>query len=288
VTGLFSGTVDFGEGPVTSAGNRDAYLTKYDITGTHQWALTAGDTGVNNGDAFGWAVAADNNGGVIATGEYQYSIDWGGGPLPGFFSIPRMYLASFLDQLPVPVRISSFDARVDGRDVLLTWDLWTDEISRATPSIAVAAELQVVTPMVRRPERVHRSQHASRTDLSLQTHADNVGHAGAFPGSERTIPRFSTLLAEFSQPVPRDPTINIRSVNMGAVVNLRRSGSFEDASTMASRCRNVRTIWNARDMWRAGGQRVYFYRLEGETNGAPRKMIVIRWRRSSCLKTSPS
>ena len=42
VTGEFRGTVDFGGGPLSSAGDRDIFLAKYDAAGAHLWSQRFG------------------------------------------------------------------------------------------------------------------------------------------------------------------------------------------------------------------------------------------------------
>src|SRR5438067_1860242 len=76
VTGKFSGTVDFGTGPLTSAGADDVFLAKYTAAGDHVWSRRFGSalaTHAGNG------VACDGSGNVLVTGSFESSIDLGGG-----------------------------------------------------------------------------------------------------------------------------------------------------------------------------------------------------------------
>lgn len=280
LTGPFSGTVNFGEGPVTSAGNDDVYLTKYDITGTHQWAIRAGNTNTDTG----WAVAADNLGGIVATGYFQNSIDFGGGPL-GNAGGYDVYLASLLDQTPVPVRISSFGARLSGHAVTLSWDLWSDDDIEAYTiyrSTAGAPEVAIATgPATATHGFVDYNTEAGQTyryELMLQTTSGN--QVRSQPVSV-TIPRFTTSLAQ-NAPNPVRGSTNIQYTlgsRARAVV-----GVYDAAGRLVMRIDDgdreagtYRTLWNARDVNGAlVGSGVYFYRLEGVANAAPRKMIVIR------------
>src|SRR5947199_22988 len=114
VTGKFSGTVDFGTGPLTSAGGDDVFLAKYTAAGDPVWSKAFGGamSDVGNGVAvdsgggvdiflatlsptgghvwsrrFGSAlathagngVACDGSGNVLVTGSFESSIDLGGG-----------------------------------------------------------------------------------------------------------------------------------------------------------------------------------------------------------------
>jgi hypothetical protein len=78
VTGQFQGTVDFGEGPLTSAG-ADIFVAKYaGLDGAHLWSRRFGGTGSDVGSS----VAVDPlSGNVLVTGQFQGTVDFGGGPL---------------------------------------------------------------------------------------------------------------------------------------------------------------------------------------------------------------
>ncbi len=76
VTGSFSGTALFtsGANPVwfTSNGHSDIFLTKYSLSGTHQFSRRLGGTGFD----YGRAVAVDkNNGDIYLTGGYSTIIN---------------------------------------------------------------------------------------------------------------------------------------------------------------------------------------------------------------------
>jgi hypothetical protein len=74
VTGRFEGTVDFGGGPLTSAGQTDVYVAKFGPSGNHLWSQHFGD------DTFQTAVdvAVDTSGNVIVTGYFYGTINLGG------------------------------------------------------------------------------------------------------------------------------------------------------------------------------------------------------------------
>lgn len=77
VTGSFSGTIDFGGGALTSAGNFDIFVAKFGSDGTHIWSKRFGDW--DNQEPY--AVAVDAAGNVIITGYFESYVDFGGGPL---------------------------------------------------------------------------------------------------------------------------------------------------------------------------------------------------------------
>jgi hypothetical protein len=77
VTGDFCGTVDFGGGPLTSAGLNDIFVASYSSTGAFRWAKRFGTTSKDQG----WGVAVDGTGNVTITGAFNGTVDFGGGPL---------------------------------------------------------------------------------------------------------------------------------------------------------------------------------------------------------------
>jgi hypothetical protein len=70
------GSVDFGGGPVTSAGGFDVGLVKLDATGKHVWSKRFGDASEQSGNA----IAVDAAGNVLVTGMFLGTVDFGGGP----------------------------------------------------------------------------------------------------------------------------------------------------------------------------------------------------------------
>ena len=76
-TGYFSDTVNFGGGNRVSVGGTDIFLAKYSSAGAHQWSHAFGSA--LNDEGKGVAVDSDLN--VTMTGEYQDTIDFGGGGL---------------------------------------------------------------------------------------------------------------------------------------------------------------------------------------------------------------
>ncbi|MBC6426777.1 MAG: cadherin domain-containing protein [Ekhidna sp.] len=73
-TGFFQGSIDMdgdGTNELTSKGDRDSYVIKFDRNGSLLKALTIG----GSGDDRGIAIAAEGNGNVWVTGRFQESID---------------------------------------------------------------------------------------------------------------------------------------------------------------------------------------------------------------------
>ncbi|XXY20675.1 hypothetical protein WME88_13660 [Sorangium sp. So ce216] len=87
VTGSFEGTVDFGAGPLTSAGQEDIFLLKLASSGELLWSKRFGKHHREQATT----VAVDGNGDLLLAGHYRGngvtsddSVDFGGGPLPSF------------------------------------------------------------------------------------------------------------------------------------------------------------------------------------------------------------
>jgi hypothetical protein len=77
VTGVFDGSIDFGGGPLTSAGDNDVFVAKFDPQLNHLWSKSFGDPDVQVVSR----VAIDAEGNVVLAGYFRGSIDFGGGPL---------------------------------------------------------------------------------------------------------------------------------------------------------------------------------------------------------------
>jgi prepilin-type N-terminal cleavage/methylation domain-containing protein len=81
VTGSFTDTAVFGQGEtnattLVSAGSRDIFVAKYNANGTLAWAKRAGSTG---GAEYGFGLAANADGTVLATGYFEGSATFGQG-----------------------------------------------------------------------------------------------------------------------------------------------------------------------------------------------------------------
>jgi outer membrane protein assembly factor BamB len=80
VSGVFaSPSIDLGGGPLANAGGRDLFLAKYDFDGKLLWAKRYGDA-LDQGSM---RLRAHPDGGVIATGWFDGTLDFGSGPVRG-------------------------------------------------------------------------------------------------------------------------------------------------------------------------------------------------------------
>lgn len=79
VTGVLRGSVDFGGGVLTSAGQEDIFLVKLGNDGAHLWSKRFGDSA----EQLVWNVAVDAAGSVVITGDMSGVFSFGGGTLGG-------------------------------------------------------------------------------------------------------------------------------------------------------------------------------------------------------------
>ncbi|MDB4944831.1 MAG: hypothetical protein JWP97_4365 [Labilithrix sp.] len=77
VAGNFSGTIDFGGGPLVSAGSWDIFVAKLDAAGNHLWSKRFGDADQQEAHT----VAVDAAGDIVLGGTFWGSVDFGGGLL---------------------------------------------------------------------------------------------------------------------------------------------------------------------------------------------------------------
>ncbi|WAS92780.1 hypothetical protein [Nannocystis punicea] len=77
IAGGLEGALDFGDGPLLSAGTSDAYVVRFDAEGAPLWARTYGDNFMQSADD----VRVDEAGEIVVAGHFESAIDLGGGPL---------------------------------------------------------------------------------------------------------------------------------------------------------------------------------------------------------------
>jgi hypothetical protein len=77
IGGYFSGTVDFGTGPITSQGSWDSFAAKFTSSGAAIWAKDLG--GTDTDEVFG--VATDTSGNVVVVGAFKGTMNAGGATL---------------------------------------------------------------------------------------------------------------------------------------------------------------------------------------------------------------
>ena len=79
LVGMFDGTIDLGDGQLVGAGGKDAFLGRFSASGAHLWSKRFG----GGGDQSPCGVTIDGSGSVVVLGDFDGTIDLGGGPLSG-------------------------------------------------------------------------------------------------------------------------------------------------------------------------------------------------------------
>ncbi len=82
-TGTFTGSITLGNTTLTSSGNRDAFLVKYNNCGVVQWAIKGGSTGEQD---YPYSMAVDASGNVYWVGRYNQTFTING--TAGSFTAP--------------------------------------------------------------------------------------------------------------------------------------------------------------------------------------------------------
>lgn len=86
LTGYFQGIADYDPGPnianLTSNGNFDIFVAKYDSSGNYIWAKSIGGSQIDEGDG----ITVDLYGNVLVAGYYRGTVDFD--PGPGVYNLP--------------------------------------------------------------------------------------------------------------------------------------------------------------------------------------------------------
>lgn len=81
LSGSFA-AINFGGGALVNGGLLDIFIAKFDASGNYVWAVSHGGTG----NDYGTSLALDLNGDVLVSGTFQYTVDFGSGPLTALSS----------------------------------------------------------------------------------------------------------------------------------------------------------------------------------------------------------
>lgn len=90
LTGGFTGTIDFGNGPMTGNGGNDVFLARIASDGSPIWSKSFGDIGEQSARA----IATDASGNVLLAGAFLGNLDLGGGALSSMGS-EDIFVAKF-------------------------------------------------------------------------------------------------------------------------------------------------------------------------------------------------
>ena len=313
--GLMDGSIDFGNGALTTTGGYDIFLARFDANGNVLWAHKYGDAG----DQYPGNIAINESGKIAMIGFAKSAINLGGGPLVPTGNI-NPFLAVFTPQgTHVWSKIFTGPGLQYGEDV--TWagneDVLIECRGVGTPDFG-GGGLTIPDPnfgsWVARffgATGVHRwsTSFTSTAGLGAQVEEDhgNVILAGGVAGDvnfgsglstgpatyDAYIAKFADHLTGVSSPVvkatleqnvpnPFNPETTIGytlDAPVRAVIDI-----YDAAGAVVARLdqgiepAGAHTVtWNGRDH---GGNRVasgvYFYRLEGVPAIGARKMVLLK------------
>jgi len=131
VSGMFSGTARFGSISLTSAGERDAFVAKYDPSGHVMWATAA----LSSVYSEGAGIAVDAEGSIYVAGTYWETVTFGEITLPNAVSVPQPYDAIGVDRS----RERNVFLAKYSRDGELLWATSADDAAQCTGA-AVAVD----------------------------------------------------------------------------------------------------------------------------------------------------
>jgi hypothetical protein len=125
--GLFSGSVTFGSTTLTSDGDRDIFLVKYDNSGGVQWVKRAGGTGADVPN--GIAVSGSD---IYVGGNFRQTANFNNPSASGSnelstIAIPGDAFVAVYSIAALPIELLSFKGQHTERGNLLTWTT-TNEI----------------------------------------------------------------------------------------------------------------------------------------------------------------
>jgi len=281
ITGGLYGTLDFGGGPLTSAGANDVFVAIFDSGGDHLWSGRFGDVD----EQYGTSVAAYGAGNIVLTGVLAGTANFGGGPLTSAGS-DDIFVAKFSEE-PLPVLITSFNATPRKGAVEVTWNVWSDEDLKSFtiyrrdgthPQTIVVAEGAFNSGVRSYVDTGVEPSKTYQYELLIHTaRGDDIRSTVATV----TMPRLQTTLGQ-NYPNPFRPETSIEYTlgeRSNAVVGIydasgrlvvRLDQGVREAGT-------YRADWNGRDTGGSVvGSGVYFYRLEGAPYAAPKKMVRLK------------
>jgi len=120
VIGGFKNTATFGSYNLTSYGNQDIFIAKYDTDGNVIWAINAGGVDLD----WGLGIATDESGICYATGGFKNTATFGSYNLTSFGD-EDIFITRIFNGI-IPVELVSLSASVLVNDVILSWSTATE------------------------------------------------------------------------------------------------------------------------------------------------------------------
>jgi hypothetical protein len=284
VTGWFWGTADLGGGMLVSAGEKDAFIAKYDTVGAHQWSGRFGDTGWDAG----FGLDTDGAGNVAVTGAFEVSVDFGGGTLvnPGgpSFGCTDIFVVKYgplsmwvegPDRLP-PERPGAFEATVSGGEPAYTFR-WYKAVDCDDPYWqSIGDDTSQLSAAARRSFCIKSEVSDGAGDSTSRVHHVQIMHDKVIP-LRRTSLNPSAFALKQNVPNPFNPdtriTFDLPKVSRVSLavydVKGREVARLVDGSIDAG----THTVSFNADHLVSG---IHFYRLVADEFVAVNKMIVLK------------
>jgi hypothetical protein len=289
VTGRYSGTVDFGGGPLTGLGGRfSIFLAKFEPDGDHVYSKSFGD----HNDQISYDIALDDMEQVTIVGSFEGEVNFGGGTIAsaGEYNYEDVFVAQF-DLEYVPTRLQNYSVSYDSREkgIALEWYLaetdddvefillrgneTTDRLSELrTPAIIVYGSSYTFIDRSVEPGSAYRY----RVDVS-----DDGGRKVLFETPEIEVPATELSLDQnypnpfnpettirFTLPEPTSVTLVVYDVTGRLVVTLIDSKMERGVHTER---------WDGKDTHgNSVSSGVYFFRLRAGKMELSRRMVLLR------------
>ena len=282
MVGRFNETVDFGGGPLTSAGVDDIFLAQYKRSGNHMWSRRYGDPDAD----VGLEHTIDGTGSIIVTGSFSGTLDFGGGPLTST-GLGDMFVAKF-DPGIVPATLQAFESYWVGNHVEVAWRLidvegeLSFEVFRMEGSSGFLVTVYGAD-VTRRGDEFIFEDHSTDPGKTYRYQVVIFEDGEAVTSFETTVATPSlTLTLDQNYPNPFNPSTRIDFVaDKEQRVSLRVydiTGRL--VTTLIDREMLAGThseVWDGRD---ANGNAVasgtYFFRLKAGTRTLTRKAVLLK------------
>jgi len=256
MTGWFSGSADFGGGPLTSAGQTDIFLAVFNPDGSHVWSKRFG--GVSGESGYDVAFASNNDIMITALGGGGGSFSFGGSTFAAQVFHTDMFVARFFG--------SNGNHRWSTKVSGTNGNVQSGFIGETHGAVFLAGGFEG-SPLDL------GGGPLSGSGIFVAQYRDNLTAAGP------TLAR-AQLLQNTPNPFNPQTTIaytltsaarvTIEIVDPKGAVVARLDEGVQPAGAHS-------TLWNGRDRnGHAAASGVYFYRMAGMPDVAPRKMVLLK------------
>jgi gliding motility-associated-like protein len=213
--GYFSGQMDFNPdistaGIISSIGQRDLYLAKYDENGNYKWAFGAGNASCSN--TFGIEIAIDKNKNILLGGAFCSSVDFDPSKCNSLIINAKSYVSD------------SFVAQYTQYD-----------LASSIPVISTFTLTQQVTPAI-----IDKANSTITVTVPAGTDITNLSPQITTSSGASVTPA-SGSVRNFAGPVNYVVTNNCESLTYTVIV---KTQSLQPQATIVSSCPNEQSVFN--------------------------------------------